>query len=41
MFDVCFVGLVAQLRPRLRSVKAFIVLTDLAHLHRAVRTSCL
>ena len=37
LLDVCFAGLVAKLRPKLSSVKAFVVLTDTAHMHRAVR----
>ena len=36
MLDVCFAELVAQLRPRLSSVRAFVVLTDRGHMHRAV-----
>ena len=36
MLDVCFAELAAQLRPKLTSVKAFVVLTDRGSMHRAV-----
>ena len=37
MLDVCFAELVAQLRPKLTSVKAIVVMTDRGSMHRAVR----
>ena len=35
MFDAPLAPLVAQLAPRLRSVRAFVVLTDIGHMPQA------
>ncbi len=37
MFDVDLVELVAELAPKLHTVKTYIVLTDRGNMHRAVK----